>query len=241
MTTSQESKPEETTPEHTTKRKMIERHIIKRGVKDINVLQAMESVERKNFIPEELAEYAYEDGPLPIGKGQTISQPYIVAFMAQALKLSSQDVVLEVGAGCGYNAAVLSKLASKVYSMEIVEWLAQLAQRNVDKEGLSNVYVRHGDGYRGWPEKAPFDAIVLTAACPQIPKALKEQLKIGGRLLAPVGSVRQELILLEKLAEHKYRQKTLLPVRFVSMTGLVQESIKSRKRPNLNDEQSPQA
>lgn len=207
---------------------MIEKHILKRGVKNPAILQAMESVERKNFIPPELNEFAYEDGPLPIGKGQTISQPYIVAFMADALNLQKSDVVLEVGSGCGYNAAILSKLAGKVYTMEIVEWLAELAQRNLDREGCQNVHVRFGDGYRGWPEKGPFDAIVLTAACSQIPKPLKEQLKIGGKILAPVGSVRQELILLEKLAERKYRQRTLMPVRFVSMTGLAQKEARQR-------------
>lgn len=212
----------------TTKQEMIEKHIIKRGVKNPTVLQAMESVERRNFVPEDLKEFAYEDGPLPIGKGQTISQPYIVAFMAEALKLNKSDVVLEVGAGCGYNAAVMGKLAAKVYTMEIVEWLAETAQHNLDKEGCENVYVRFGDGYRGWPEKGPFDAIVLTAACPQIPKPLKEQLKIGGKIIAPIGSIRQELILLEKLEERKYRQRTLLPVRFVSMTGLVQKEAQKR-------------
>lgn len=212
----------------TTKREMIEKHIIKRGVKSPTVLQAMESVDRKNFLPPDLHEFAYEDGPLPIGKGQTISQPYIVAFMADALKLNKSDVILEVGAGCGYNAAVLGRLASKVYTMEIVEWLAELAEKNLAREGSNNVYVRLGDGYKGWPEKGPFDAIILTAACPQIPKPLKEQLKIGGRLLAPVGTIRQELILLTKLGERKFRQKTLLPVRFVTMTGLAQKEAQKR-------------
>lgn len=214
--------------ERTTKKEMLEKHILRRGVRNPSVLQAMESVERKNFLPKELEEFAYEDGPLPIGKGQTISQPYIVAFMADALKLRKSDNILEVGSGCGYNAAVLSKLVNKVYTMEIIEWLAELAQHNLDREGCVNVHVRYGDGYRGWPEKAPFDSIILTAACPEIPIPLKRQLKIGGKILAPVGTIRQELTLLEKLDERKFRQKTLIPVRFVSMTGMAQKEARER-------------
>lgn len=206
-----------------TKIEMIEKHIKGRGVSDPKVIKALEEISRENFVPPEMKEFAYEDGPLPIGKGQTISQPYIVAFMAEALKLSSDSVVLEVGSGCGYNAAVLSKIANKIYSMEIIEWLSELAQENLDKENIENVFVRHGDGYRGWPGKAPFDAIILTAAAPEIPLPLKKQLKVGGRLLAPIGTIRQELILLEKLGEQKFRQKTLLPVRFVPMTGEAQK------------------
>lgn len=223
----------------TSKREMIENHIIKRGVKNPQVLQAMESIERKSFVPDEYLEFAYDDGPLPIGKGQTISQPYIVAFMADALKLNKGDKVLEVGSGCGYNAAILSRIASKVYSIEIVEWLAQLAQKNLSKEGINNVFVKLGDGYKGWKEKGPFDAIIMTAACSEIPMPLKEQLKVGGRLLAPVGSLRQELVLLEKTGDRKYKQRTLLPVRFVTMTGIAEGKDKRIDDPDSEDSLSP--
>lgn len=198
---------------------MIETQIIKRGVKDERVLQAMRDIDRYNFVPEGKKHLAYEDSPVPLGKGQTISQPYIVAFIAQALDLTPESKVLEVGAGCGYNAAILSKLAGKVYSVEIVDWLAELAQKNLAQADIHNAFIKEGDGYKGWKDKAPFDAIALSAACSQIPKPLKEQLKIGGKLLAPVGTIRQELILLEKLEDRKYRQRTLMPVRFVTMTG----------------------
>ena len=199
--------------------KMIQTQIIKRGIKDSRVLKAIEEVDRFHFLPQDKKHLAYQDSPIPIGKGQTISQPYIVAFMAEALNLDPSAKVLEVGTGCGYNAAVLSRLAQKVYSVEIVDWLAEMAQKNLNQQGIGNVYIKEGDGYKGWKANAPFDAITLSAACSQIPKPLKEQLKIGGKLLAPVGTIRQELILLEKLAERKYRQRTLMPVRFVTMTG----------------------
>lgn len=218
----------------TTKREMIEEHIMRRGIKDESVLNALREIDRKDFIPEPMKPYAYEDGPLPIGKNQTISQPYIVAFMAEALKLTKESKVLEVGSGCGYNAAVLSRLASKVYSIEIIEWLAEKAQNNIEKLNLDNVHIKFGDGYKGWPDKGPFDAIIITAAPSTIPEPLKEQLKIGGKLLAPVGTIRQELILLEKVAHRKYRQKNLMPVRFVPMTGIAQES-------NIPPEDSPDA
>ncbi|MCO4756137.1 MAG: protein-L-isoaspartate(D-aspartate) O-methyltransferase [Bacteriovoracaceae bacterium] len=218
----------------TTKREMIEEHIMRRGIKDESVLNALREIDRKDFIPEPMKPYAYEDGPLPIGKNQTISQPYIVAFMAEALKLTKESKVLEVGSGCGYNAAVLSRLASKVYSIEIIEWLAEKAQNNIEKLNLENVHIKFGDGYKGWPDKGPFDAIIITAAPSTIPEPLKEQLKIGGKLLAPVGTIRQELILLEKVAHRKYRQKNLMPVRFVPMTGIAQES-------NIPPEDSPDA
>ncbi len=198
---------------------MVQTQIVKRGVKDQRVLKAMEEIDRYDFLPQEKRGHAYHDIQIPIGKGQTISRPYIVAFMAEALNLDPNSKVLEVGTGCGYNAAVLSRLAQKVYSVEIVDWLAEVAQKNLNQQRISNVFIKEGDGYKGWKDKAPFDAITLSAACSQIPKPLKEQLKIGGKLLAPVGTIRQELILLEKLAERKYRQRTLMPVRFVTMTG----------------------
>lgn len=201
------------------KEEMIEKQIKNRGVKDPRVLEAMRKTDRSLFVPEDMKPHAYEDRPLPIGKDQTISQPYIVAYMAEELQLNPGDIVLEVGTGCGYNAAVLSRLADHVYSVEIVEWLANLAKENLAKTKIENITTRYGDGYSGWPEKAPFDAIILTAAPPRIPEPLKQQLKIGGKLLAPIGRTSQKLILLERTGEDSFEEKTLLPVRFVPMTG----------------------
>lgn len=207
---------------YATKEQMIDDQLKRRGIKDGNVLKAMKDVDRKLFIPEDLQEKAYEDGPLPIGKGQTISQPYIVAYMAQELKLNPDDKVLEIGTGCGYNAAVLSKLAGHVYSIEIVDWLGELAKENLSKTNLKNITTKTGDGYKGWPEEAPFDAVILTAAPASIPEPLKEQLKVGGRLLTPVGTSIQRLILLEKTGEKTFKEESLLPVSFVPMTGKAQ-------------------
>ena len=205
------------------KEEMIEKQLRSRGVTDEKVLRAMEEVDRSLFVPEEMKPHAYEDRPLPIGKEQTISQPYIVAYMTQELKLTEEDVVLEVGTGCGYNAAVLSKIVSKVYSIEIIDWLAEFAKENLQKTDIGNIYTKHGDGYAGWPENAPFDAIVLTAAPPQIPEPLKKQLNIGGRLLAPIGQLSQKLILLTRTGEDTFDEKQLLPVKFVPMTGKAQD------------------
>lgn len=198
---------------------MIENQLKARGISDQNVLDAMQEVDRSLFVPEDKQDLAYEDRPLPIGKNQTISQPYIVAYMAENLRLDDGDKVLEVGTGCGYNAAVLSRLTKEVYSIEIIEWLAQLAVENLEKTAYENIKTRHGDGYAGWPEESPFDAIILTAAPPYIPRPLKKQLKIGGKLLAPVGKMNQKLILLHKTEEDEFEEKELLPVRFVPMTG----------------------
>lgn len=202
-----------------TKDEMIEFQLKRRDIVDPEVIKAMEEVDRTQFVPEELADRAYEDGPLPIGMEQTISQPYIVAYMAQALDLGEEHVVLEVGTGCGYNAAVLSKLAAHVYSVEIVEELTEMARKNLRAAGVENVSMQVGDGYDGWPENAPFDAIVLTAAAAKIPEPLKEQLKTGGKLLAPVGENMQRLILLEKKDRDLFETRDLLPVKFVPMTG----------------------
>lgn len=207
----------------TTKEEMIEKQLIRRGITDPMVIKAMREIDRLKFVPDDMQEYAYEDGPLPIGKGQTISQPYIVAYMAQELKLEPDAKVLEVGTGCGYNVAVLSQIASQVYSVEIIEWLANLAKENLKKTSIENVTTRYGDGYQGWPDKAPFDAIILTAAPPAIPQPLKQQLKVGGKLLAPVGKSIQHLVLLEKTGEDSLEEKTLLPVQFVYMTGKAQK------------------
>ena len=146
---------------YATQEEMIEKQIKKRGVKDPEVIRAMWEVDRALFVPAELQEKAYEDGPLPIGEDQTISQPYIVAYMAEQLQLNSEDIVLEVGTGCGYNAAVLSRIVKHVYSIEIIGWLTDLARKNLENAGIENVSTRNDDGYKGWPEKAPFDAIIL--------------------------------------------------------------------------------
>src|SRR6056297_2896789 len=178
----------------TTREDMIEYQLKARKISDPDVLRAMEEVDRTLFVPLDMQDKAYEDRPLPIGKNQTISQPYIVAYMAENLRLNKSEKVLEVGTGCGYNAAILSRLAKHVYSVEIIEWLAQLANENLEKTGFKNITTRHGDGYMGWPAEAPFDAIILTAAPSSIPKPLKEQLRIGGRILAPVGRINQKLV-----------------------------------------------
>lgn len=198
---------------------MIEHQLKARKIRDSNVLRAMEEVDRALFVPFDLQEKAYEDRPLPIGENQTISQPYIVAYMAEKLQLDKSQTVLEIGTGCGYNAAILSRLAKHVFTIEIIEWLAKLAKENIAMTGYENITVRQGDGYLGWPSKAPFDAIILTAAPPSIPEPLKEQLKIGGKILAPVGRLNQKLKLLHKTGEVTFKEKTLLPVRFVPMTG----------------------
>ncbi len=201
------------------KERMIEQQLKNRDIYDADVLRAMKEIDRTIFVPEDMKHLAYEDGPLPIGKGQTISQPYIVAYMAQMLNLQPEETVLEVGSGCGYNAAVLSRLVSHVYSVEIVEWLADLAIKNLIKAKITNVSVKFGNGYEGWPEKAPFDKIVLTAAAPEIPQKLKNQLKIGGKILAPVSDGFQKLIMLEKTGENDFKKHDLIYVRFVPMTG----------------------
>lgn len=207
----------------TTKDEMIERQLMARDITDPDVIRAMREVDRSLFVPDDIKELTYEDRALPIGREQTISQPYIVAYMAQMLSLKPDDVVMEVGTGCGYNAAVLSRLAAHVYSVEVIEWLASLAKENLKKAGIENVTSRHGDGYRGWPEKAPFDAIILTAAPPALPEPLKLQLKIGGKLLAPVGEGIQKLVLLERTSQDLFDEKPLIPVQFVPMTGEAQK------------------
>ena len=175
---------------------MVERNIAARGVRDELVLEAMRKVPRELFLPKNLREFAYEDSPLPIAGEQTISQPYIVAFMAEALMLKGGEKVLEIGAGSGYAAAVLSEIAAHVYTVERLGQLADKAAATLAELGYDNVHVLHGDGTRGWPEHAPYDAIVVAAGGPQVPESLKEQLKIGGRLVIPVGADQraQELV-----------------------------------------------
>jgi protein-L-isoaspartate(D-aspartate) O-methyltransferase len=200
--------------------RMVRDQIAARGIHDELTLAAMGKVPRHLFVPPALAQDAYADHPLPIGHGQTISQPYIVAFMTAALRLGGGERVLEVGTGSGYQAAVLAEIAAEVYSIEIVEALADEARQRLANLGFANVQVRFGDGYLGWPSAAPFDAIIVTAAAPRVPEPLKEQLRDGGRLILPVGDDYQELVLITRKGE-AFEQSSVLPVRFVPMTGRV--------------------
>ncbi|UCD49582.1 MAG: protein-L-isoaspartate(D-aspartate) O-methyltransferase [Phycisphaerales bacterium] len=204
---------------------MVVRQIQARDIKDPNVLKAMRTVPRHAFVPPSQQRDAYQDHPLPIGKGQTISQPYIVAFMTEALRLDPNSNVLEIGTGSGYQAAVCAEIARHVYTIEIVEPLATAAAQRLKTLGYPNVQVKAGDGYHGWPEKGPFDAIIGTAAAQRIPPALLEQLAPGGRMILPVGDTWgfQHLILITKDLGGTLRRRQVMPVRFVPMTGRVQE------------------
>jgi len=199
---------------------MVRNQLAAAGINNPEVLQAMTEVPRHEFVPTSLRPYAYADGPLPIGHGQTISQPFIVAYMTQALELTKEDRVLEVGTGSGYQAAILGKLAKEVYTIEIVPPLAESAKDLLAKLGFENVYVRLGDGYLGWPEKAPFDAIIVTCAPDHVPEPLVTQLREGGRLVIPVGAAGgiQQLVLLRK-KDGQISKEKMLDVRFVPMTG----------------------
>src|SRR5664280_553479 len=200
---------------------MVERNIAARGVRDELVLDAMREVQRELFLPENLREFAYEYSPLPIAGEQTISQPYIVAFMAEALMLKGGEKVLEIGAGSGYAAAVLSEIAGHVYTVERLGQLADKAAALLADLGYDNVHVLHGDGTKGWPEHAPYDAIVVAAGGPQVPDSLKEQLKIGGRLVIPVGADQrsQELVRVTRISTSEYRSEDIADVRFVPLIG----------------------
>jgi len=190
-----------------------------RNITNARVLAVMEKVPRHEFVPVELRSRAYEDGPLPIGYDQTISQPYIVAFMTEQLDPQPTDRVLEIGTGSGYQAAVLAQLVAEVYTIEIIEPLAQRAEADLKRLGYTNIHVRAGDGCQGWPEAAPFDAIIVTCAPEKVPPPLVEQLRNCGRMIIPVGPVGdQELVLLRKQGE-RLEKRAMLPVRFVPMTG----------------------
>lgn len=204
---------------------MVERHIAGEGVEDPVVLDAMRSVRRHEFVSPRYRDQAYANRPLPIAHGQTISQPYIVGYMTAALELDSDDRVLEIGTGSGYQAAVLAEIVDAVYTVEIIQPLARSARETLQRLGYDKVTVRQGDGYFGWSEAAPFDAIIVTAAAGHIPSPLVEQLRPGGRMIIPVGPVFavQTLILVTKSSEGEVRTEQLLPVRFVPMTGRVQE------------------
>jgi len=195
---------------------MVERQIKARGVSDEKVLKAMTTVKRHLFVPESLSEDAYRDTPLPIGYEQTISQPYIVAYMTEVLDLSDTDRILEIGTGSGYQAAVLAEIVSEVYTIELLEELANSAAEKLQKLGYKNVTVKCGDGYKGWPRYAPYDAIIVTAAPAEIPQTLIDQLRIGGKMVLPVGVFFQELYVIEKTKDGTVK-KELIPVRFVPM------------------------
>ena len=203
---------------------MVDQQIAARGVSDPATLEAMRTVPRHEFLPLRLRDEAYMDYPLPIGHGQTISQPYIVAFMTEAISPQPGEKILEIGAGSGYQAAILAQMGADVYTVEIVEPLAEMARQTLERLGYKNAHVLHGDGYRGWPEHAPFDAIIVTCAPDKIPPDLVAQLKDGGRMIIPVGGgMNQELILLRK-QDGKVEKQSVLPVRFVPMTGEAQNS-----------------
>ncbi|MBI4651036.1 protein-L-isoaspartate(D-aspartate) O-methyltransferase [Candidatus Desantisbacteria bacterium] len=193
--------------------------IKQRGIKDEKVLDVMRKVKRHLFVPESMVENAYVNDPLPIGEGQTISQPYIVAFMTEVLNVKPDEKVLEIGTGSGYQAAILSELAKEVYTIEIIEVLGKKAEKTLKDLGYKNVKVKIGDGYKGWIEYAPYDVIIVTCAPDRIPEPLVKQLKDGGRMIIPVGeSYNQELIMIEKI-NGIVSQKGVLPVIFVPMTG----------------------
>lgn len=203
------------------RREMVSEQIIARGVSAPLVAAAMSQVAREDFVPADLIAFAYDDRPLPIGDGQTISQPYIVAVMIEALRLEGGDKILEIGTGSGYVAALLSKIAAEVFTVERIEPLATAAAKRLKDLGYANVHVLHADGTRGWSEHAPYDAILVSAGAPDVPQSLKEQLEIGGRLVIPVGDQThaQELVRLVRVSAHQYQEESLTYVRFVPLVG----------------------
>ncbi len=200
---------------------MVSEQLVPNGITDESVLQAMSKVPRHKFVPEGLIYSAYEDCPLPIGMGQTISQPYIVAFMTELLNVKKGDKVLEVGTGSGYQAAILAEIGCEVYTIEVVESLALRAKKILKDLGYKSIHFKICDGYQGWEENAPYDAIIVTAAPPEIPEPLTKQLKEGAKMMIPVGEYFQELLLIKKTDEG-FKEKRVSPVRFVPMTGEAQ-------------------
>ena len=198
--------------------KMVVEQLMARGIKDERVLSAMRDVKRHMFVPQEYRKYAHDDCPLPIGENQTISQPYIVALMTELLELKGNEKVLEIGTGSGYQAAILSELADQVYTIEILESLAESASKRLKRLGYNNVTVKYGNGFLGWQEYSPYDAIIVTCAPKEVPLTLIKQLKDGGRLVIPVGEYFQELKLIRK-EDGKIITKNIIPVRFVPMVG----------------------
>lgn len=220
---------------HRQRRQMVERQLRTREIVNPRVLAAMDHVPRHEFVPPQLLGSAYDDSALPIGRGQTISQPYIVALMTQLANPKPSDRALDVGTGCGYQAAVLSRLVSRVDSVEIVEPLASEAAERLSRLGYENVSVHAGDGYRGWPESSPFDIILLAAATPEVPPALVEQLAIGGRLILPVEDGTTQLSILRKQADGRIDRREITPVRFVPMMGEVRRGIPPSEGPTDHD------
>jgi len=216
-------RPERLDPFKGERERMVETTIAGRGVTDPRVLEAMRSVPRHELVPAAVRDQAYEDRPLQIGHDKTISQPYIVAAMTAAVKLRPGDRVLEIGTGSGYQAAVLAELSAEVYTIEIIEPLAKRAREDLARIGYKDVKVRTGDGYRGWPEAGPFDAIIVTAAAPSIPEPLFQQLGIGGRMVIPIGDDDQYLKVITRLRDDR-SEETLFPVRFGAMLGEVQRA-----------------
>jgi protein-L-isoaspartate(D-aspartate) O-methyltransferase len=205
------------------RQRMVMEQLMPRGIHEERVLAAMAKVPREEFVPQDVRAESYTDGPLPIGHGQTISQPFIVAFMTEQLRPSGKDRVLEIGTGSGYQAAVLAELVAEVYTIEIIEPLARNAEGTLQRLGYMNVHVKVGDGYKGWLERSAFDAIIVTCAPDRVPQPLTEQLKDGGRMIIPVGGLgEQELYLLEK-KNGQLEQRAVLPVRFVPMVGEAQK------------------
>lgn len=211
---------------------MVRVQLARRGIEDPRVLDAVRRVSRERFVPPDLAEFAYDDGPLPIGEGQTISQPYIVALTAQALQLGGDERLLDVGTGSGYAAAVFSHLAREVFTIERVDALARAAAERLRELGFDNVHVRCGDGTLGWPEHAPFDAIAVAAVGPHVPAALLEQLGVGGRLVMPVGpDGSQTLVRVSRKETGEYREEPLADVRFVPLIGAQGFGAERSRRP----------
>ena len=200
------------------RREMVEQQIRARGIENVSVLEAMMKVPRHKFVPETLAKQAYNDFPLPIGLDQTISQPFIVAYMTEAADISKKDKVLEIGTGSGYQAAILGELAKEVYTIEIIPELAERSTKVLQQLGYKNVFVKTGNGYLGIPEQAPFDAIVVTAAPDEIPPALIDQLAVNGKMVIPVGGSNQEMVVIKKTKKGVTEKRTM-QVRFVPMTG----------------------
>lgn len=197
---------------------MVREQLLARDIRDARVLAAMRKVPRHAFVPDALQPAAYEDGALPLSLGQTISQPYIVAYMTQALELRGTEKVLEIGTGSGYQAAVLAEIVPEVYTIEILPELQSHARTVLSRLGYKNIRMRVGDGYLGWPEQAPFDRIIVTAAPVEVPQPLLDQLKQGGRLIVPLGAINQDLVIFEK-GPHGITRRATMPVRFVPMTG----------------------
>ncbi len=201
---------------------MVTSQIESRGIKDHEVLEAMRNVKRHELVPESVQQWAYEDRPLPIGEQQTISQPYIVALMSELLQVQAGEKILEIGTGSGYQAAILAEMRLKVFTIEIVKSLGLRAQSDLARIGYPDINVKIGDGYQGWPQEAPFDGIVITAAPPSLPEPLIAQLKVGGRLVVPVGVAQQDLTVYTKRSDGSMHKETIIPVRFVPMTGEAQ-------------------